>query len=299
MNPALQRRAARASLAERGRARRAVARARIVAHATTRLTPQQRARDPLAGQERERRMRVAPLLASLVLHGSIVAVGVLTSGPASGTRANVEQRVAVEVRPPPPPPPPPPPEMAPPAPTPQAPPPPPPSAPKPKPKAPPPTPEPAVPSGPPRVVGLSLESTVEGGGGPAFAVGNTRVGETAPVAAAPQATPPPVTTPNATASRLPGTGVAYTMPTRQGESKPKYPELLQRQGVEADVTVLVSLDATGQVTKATVVKPAAYLEFNEAARKAALRERFAPATRNGVAIPYSFSFTYRFRLEDQ
>jgi protein TonB len=123
------------------------------------------------------------------------------------------------------------------------------------------------------------------------------VGQTAPRAEAPPA-PQVAAIENAVASRIPSAGVAYGMPVRRGESKPVYPALLKSQGLEANVTVLLQLDASGAVTKVQIVKPAQYPEFNEAARRAALAERFEPATRDGVAIPYSLSFTYRFRLED-
>jgi periplasmic protein TonB len=162
-----------------------------------------------------------------------------------------------------------------------------------------------------RIVGLSLESTTEGGSGPSFAVGNTRQGETAERAVAPKdITPPPESTAaptnstgsgkgNQVASRIPVAGVKYELPTRRHPKNPPYPSTLKSQGIEGDVPVLVSIDATGKVTAVKILKPSAYPEFNEAARLAALAEEFEPATRDGAPIPYPLSFTYRFRLEDQ
>ncbi len=168
---------------------------------------------------------------------------------------------------------------------------------------PPPTPVPKGP--PPRVVGLSLESTTEGGEGPSFAVGNTRVGQTAATAVAPSEIGPdpglqtaPAET-NKAAARIPVAGVKYSLPKRKQPSKPPYPETLKSQGIEADVTVMVNLDVAGKVVAVKIIKEAPYPEFNEAARKAAGAEEFDPATRDGVPIAYTLSFTYRFRLEDQ
>jgi protein TonB len=88
------------------------------------------------------------------------------------------------------------------------------------------------------------------------------------------------------------------LPKRRAPSKPPYPETLKAQGVEADVPVLVTLDDGGRVTAVKILKSSAYPEFDEAARRAALAEQFEPATRDGAPIPYTLSFTYRFRLED-
>ncbi|HOU90821.1 MAG TPA: TonB family protein, partial [Polyangiaceae bacterium] len=164
-----------------------------------------------------------------------------------------------------------------------------------------------------RVVGLSLEATVEGGGGPSFAVGQTRLGETADRAADPRLKAEPTakvaapTAPaptasvgaNRAASRIPTAKVAYQMPKRKRPRLPAYPVTLKSQGVEADVTVMVTLDAAGKVTDVKIISPASYPEFNEAARAAALAEEFEPALRDGVPVAYTLSYTYRFRIEER
>jgi hypothetical protein len=53
------------------------------------------------------------------------------------------------------------------------------------------------------------------------------------------------------------------------------------------------------VVDVDLIERAMHDDFNEAARQAALVEAFEPATRDGVPIPYSVTFTYRFRLEDE
>jgi protein TonB len=241
------------------------------------------------------------LLGAAAIHVGVVAIGFLIGGREPARRERIEQTVRVEVREPPPPPPPPPEEKRP-------------EPPKPPPppivkKVAPPPPQPKTaepPKGPPpRVVGISLDSTSDQGGGPSFAVGDTRAGQTAERAAAPkppEAAPPPpaptqATTKNAVASRIPVAGVQYTPPKRKRPHEPPYPETLKAQEIEADVTVMVSIAADGKVSHVKIIAAAPYPEFNVSAEKAAREEEFEPALRDGVAIPYTISYKYRFRLE--
>jgi protein TonB len=173
--------------------------------------------------------------------------------------------------------------------------------PPPQPRPPDPPPQPAAKAPPRRVVGLSMESTVSGGSGPAFATGETLGGTTEKTAAAKpvqKAAPAPAQTGNKAASRIPTAGVKMVLPRRKKPVVPAYPAALKAQGIEADVPVMVSIDATGKVTTVKVLKSSGYPELDEAARVAALSEEFEPATRDGAAIPYTLSYTYRFRLED-
>lgn len=163
---------------------------------------------------------------------------------------------------------------------------------------------------PPRIVGLNFESTVgEGNGdGPAFAVGNTRLGETDKVAVkkddVPAERPAPVagtekpTTANQAATRIPSKGVTFTEAKYRKQVKPDFPPTLKAQGVEADVEVLVFIDATGKVTAVKILHEAPYPEFNESAKKAALATEWEPATRNSDPMASTKKYTYRFRLTD-
>ncbi len=306
--------ARRLPLVTRARRAREAAAVRARARTTRAVTPAQRAYDPLTQQPSQRAIGRAaswlptllPILGALLLHGAVVGAGLLSDGE-RGQREIVEQQVKIEVRELPPPElPPTPPEVEAKEPTP----PPPPKVVKaPPPKAPP-EPEPAEPpkTPPPRVVGLSLESTAEGGGGPAFAVGNTRQGRTDDVAADPALVPKeapsgePLPGENKVASRLPSAGVKYTPPRwrlPENQRKPLYPETLKTQGIEADVKVSLSIDPTGKVTAVKILAASEYPEFNDAARAAAMKAEFEPATRDGEPIPYSLPFTYRFRLEEE
>ena len=164
---------------------------------------------------------------------------------------------------------------------------------------------------PARVVGLSFESTVgEGAGegeGPAFAVGNTRMGETDKTAATAKDVPKqtinkgPTTvkpTANAVATRIPVAGVVFAQAKRKKEVKPEFPPTLKTQGIEGDVPVIVWIDETGKVTAVKILKESPYPEFNEAAKKAAMADEFEPATRNGVPTATTLKYNVSFRLVD-
>jgi TonB family protein len=156
---------------------------------------------------------------------------------------------------------------------------------------------------PPRVVGISLDATVGAGEGPAFATGDTHLGQTADRAAAPRAAAPAApprsaaAARNQSASHLPVGGAQFTPPRRKRPHEPRYPEALKAQEIEADVTVMVAIDDHGTVTSVDVIRPALYPEFNQTAREAARQEEYEPALRDGVPVPDKLSYTYRFRLD--
>jgi len=301
---------ARRPLVERKQAERREGRRRMAARTQEALAPAERTHDPLLHRRRgpgERVGLVALLLiGAAAIHVGIVALGFLIGGREHGQRERIEQTVKVEVREPPPPPPPPPPEEKKPEP------------PKPEPivkKLPPPPkvkapPPPEPPKGPPpRVVGISLDSTAEGGSGPAFATGDTHNGQTAdhaetpkpPPAEAPAPAPQPkLTSKNAVASRIPVAGTVIVPPKPKGGKRlPVYPEQLKAQGIEGFVTVMVSIGADGKVLNVSIVVPAPQPEFNQAAQQAALAQPWEPATKNGVPYPYTVSYKIGFTQEDK
>ena len=150
-----------------------------------------------------------------------------------------------------------------------------------------------------RVVGLSFESTVMGGGGPSFAVGNTRMGNTKKVAEdAKQVEKLEPRKLNQKATRVPMSGVQRTKPKRLEAVQPIYPKVLRQQGIEADVTVSISISAEGRVTRVRLIKGGGHDAFDQAALDAAQKQRFTPATRDGEPVAYSLKYTYRFRLND-
>ncbi len=171
----------------------------------------------------------------------------------------------------------------------------------------PPEPTPPPKQDPPRrIVGLSLESTTEGAGGPSFGVGNTRMGKTERIAEDPTEAKPlekpaqkilPV---NRAATRIPTASRSVLVKPKPigGMREAPFPDLYKAQGLEADVTVRVRIDREGRVSEAEVVSAAAQPEFNRVATATARAQRFEPATRDGQAIEFTITFTYRFRLVD-
>jgi TonB family protein len=153
------------------------------------------------------------------------------------------------------------------------------------------------PAAPVKVVGLSLESTSEAGQGPAFAVGDTLAGTTAAAAPHPPAAADPSAGPNRVARGVPRPGSVLTPPRRLREVKPHYPDARRAAGVEADVLLVVSLDAAGRVLSVTVGRGSGDVAFDDSARAAAREERFSPALRDGVPVPTTFTFTTHFRLD--
>jgi periplasmic protein TonB len=291
---------------QRRGAARAAARARVSDLVVRPLSPETRAFDPTDHRRQQAGARVAGLaglvLGSAVTHALLVGAGVLVAFLVPDDEEEKDDGpVAVEVRErEPEPEPDKPPEPAPVDVTPRriekA------SKPPPRPVEPPPA-DPPPKAPPRRVVGLSFESTVGGGSGSTFAAGETRSGTTEKTAADParKKAPPPTPeagTGNKQATRIPTAGVKLLLPKRKKPVVPDYPPALKAQGIEADVPVMVSLDATGAVTSVKILKSSGHPELDEAARKAALAESFEPASRDGVAIPYTLSYTYRFRLED-
>ena len=159
--------------------------------------------------------------------------------------------------------------------------------PKPRPRAPEkakqpePAPPPSKEAAPPpiAIVGLTLESTSSSGQVPAFAVGQTLSGTTERIAAsaraavpdapiAPHASVLPVSRNQRAAARAPA-GVRVEPAQRLARIEPEYPPLLERQRIEADVTVRVWIAASGQLVHAELVRGAEQTAFNEAALAAA------------------------------
>jgi TonB family protein len=74
-----------------------------------------------------------------------------------------------------------------------------------------------------------------------------------------------------------------------------YPPEALKQGLEANVGLVLTLDKEGNVTKAEVAQPAGQ-GFDEAAVAAALQFKFAPATRDGKPIAVKIPYVYKFTL---
>ncbi len=75
-----------------------------------------------------------------------------------------------------------------------------------------------------------------------------------------------------------------------------YPPEALAAGVQGSVTLRLTIDAAGNVTAAEVVQGAGH-GFDEAAREAALKFKWKPATRDGVPIAVQIPYRYDFTLK--
>lgn len=306
---------------------RAERRARAVARVDKPIPVALKAKDPLVHPEATFAKKLGWVGVVILLAGVLHVVALVSLGVAAtvmrAAPADVvkDETLTVAIVEPPPPPPPPPVAEEPPPPPPE----PEPEAPKPKPKPkpepkpektepPPPDPTDVPPEPPPptdkppprRIVGLSLESTVGGGDGPAFAVGNTRMGttertaeDTKEVKSLPktQAPPPPAKV-NRAATRIPVADEKLVPPKYKKRVEPKYPEAYRAQNLEGTVTVQLTVLEDGTTAEVKILKGSPYPEFNDAALAAARATTFEPATRGGKAVRHTLSFSYTFRFTD-
>ncbi len=74
-----------------------------------------------------------------------------------------------------------------------------------------------------------------------------------------------------------------------------YPPEAEKAGLQAEVTLKLTVDREGNVSKADVPAPVGN-GFDEAAQAAALKFKFTPATRDGVPIPVVIPYRYSFTL---
>jgi TonB family protein len=75
----------------------------------------------------------------------------------------------------------------------------------------------------------------------------------------------------------------------------EYPAEAAKAGLQADVVLKLTVDREGNVTKADAPEPVGN-GFDEAAKAAALKFKFKPATRDGVPIPVVIPYRYSFTL---
>lgn len=88
-------------------------------------------------------------------------------------------------------------------------------------------------------------------------------------------------------------GPSVQPPRLLESSEATYPETARAERREATVVLRLTIDVEGRVTLADVVEAAGH-GFDEAAREAALRFRFAPATRDGQPRAARILYRYEF-----
>ena len=77
----------------------------------------------------------------------------------------------------------------------------------------------------------------------------------------------------------------------------EYPKEALKAGISGDVILILIIDETGRVERAEVAKSLGN-GFDEAAREAALKFEFSPATRDGSAVKAKIQFKYSFTLAE-
>jgi TonB family protein len=118
--------------------------------------------------------------------------------------------------------------------------------------------------------------------------------DSAPAPSAPAPSPPAVeTAPTDTAPAAPGEAPRMTPPRLLTSAEPVYPEAQRQSRQAASVGLVLTLDAAGHVTDATVNQSAG-ADFDAAALEAARRLVFSPALQGETPIasriPYRFEF---------
>jgi TonB family protein len=110
--------------------------------------------------------------------------------------------------------------------------------------------------------------------------------------------PAPLNRPMARGDLIPPGAAGAVPPRLLSRPEPQYPDWARRRQVEADVMILVLVDENGRVIRAIVKRTddPGRLGFNDAARHAALRARFAPALRDGLPGKMWTELPFSFRL---
>lgn len=87
------------------------------------------------------------------------------------------------------------------------------------------------------------------------------------------------------------------VPDPQASPQPSYPTAALRRGMEGVVTLLVTVDSEGHVTRVRVLESSGHGLLDRAAQDGVRKWRFAPATENGRAVPGAARVPIRFRLQ--
>ncbi len=170
-------------------------------------------------------------------------------------------------------------------------------APPPPPKAPdlpPPPNEPPPPEAKPQapiMIGISMSSTTTAGGF-AAPVGNTLYGQAPTVAPSPSDVKP-YSSP--TGRYVPPAKVTR-IPELVSEVKPEYPAEARKQALEGQVVLRLTIDSTGKVSSAKVLKGAGH-GFDESALKAIENYKFTPGYEGDEAVTTEITFNVTFILD--
>lgn len=87
-------------------------------------------------------------------------------------------------------------------------------------------------------------------------------------------------------------------PTPMTAPLPQYPDALRAERAEGTVIIRVSIDATGSVTEAEVVKSTDARFENAAVETVKKKWRFSPAKKDGSAVACRVNVPIRFSLSE-
>ncbi len=95
------------------------------------------------------------------------------------------------------------------------------------------------------------------------------------------------------------TGSPVDTPLAYGDNPPPaYPSTARRRGWEGEVRLLVTVTATGRVSKITIAHSSGYQILDRAAVSSVYRWRFQAAMRNGRKVPGQVMVPIRFSIKD-
>ncbi len=143
----------------------------------------------------------------------------------------------------------------------------------------------------PVTIGISMSSTTTAGGF-AAPVGNSLYGSAPRVATRPEDVAP-YASPN---GRYVPPHQVTELPVLLTEVRPAYPEEARKLGLEGQVIVRVTVDASGKVASAKIIKGIGH-GFDESALEAIKRDRFKPGTYGGEAITTEITYTMTFVID--
>lgn len=143
-------------------------------------------------------------------------------------------------------------------------------------------------------IGISLGSTTEAGN-LAVGVGNSLYGKADRVASDPSSVKAYSSAKTRQAPYVPPSRVS-TLPRLLQQVKAPYPLEAKNAGVEGQVILTLRIDEKGKVTRVAVLNGPGY-GLEDAAKRAAYRFRFAPATLEERPVVTKITYTYTFVLE--
>lgn len=143
----------------------------------------------------------------------------------------------------------------------------------------------------PVTIGISMSSTTNGGGF-AAPVGNSLYGSAPKVAPKPE----DVHSYTSPAGRYVPPYKVAELPVVLAEVKAEYPAEARKLGLEGQVVLRVTVDSTGKVSSARVIKGIGH-GFDESALEAMRRFKFKPGTEAGEAIITEITYTMTFLLD--